>query len=144
MNRQAFRQITEHSLRDVERRPVLCSFKRIEGGSAFQKNLLRKIRLYIPHSSAASLPRSLNMPRTKFLLGYNCFQSRLWARPLYLRCSKGHVPGENTNSFLSLIFVSHTDQYMMSGPYRSNSGNSSWARDRRKAPTARLAPSQYP
>ena len=34
-----------HSLRDVERRPVLCSFKRIDGGSAYQKNLLRKIRL---------------------------------------------------------------------------------------------------
>jgi hypothetical protein len=34
-----------YSLRDVERRPVvLCSFKRIEGGSAYQKNLLRKIR----------------------------------------------------------------------------------------------------
>ena len=26
-----------YSLRDVERRPVLCSFKRIEGGSAYQK-----------------------------------------------------------------------------------------------------------
>ena len=24
---------------------MLCSFKRIEGGSAYQKNLLRKIRL---------------------------------------------------------------------------------------------------
>ena len=46
-----------YSLRDVERRPVLCSFKRIEGGSAYQKNLLRKIRLYILHSSAASLPK---------------------------------------------------------------------------------------
>ena len=37
-----------YSLRDVERRPVLCSFKRIEGGSAYQKNLLRKIRLHPP------------------------------------------------------------------------------------------------
>ena len=35
---------SKYSLRDVERRPVLCSFKRIEGGSAYQKNLLRKIR----------------------------------------------------------------------------------------------------
>ena len=34
-------------LRNVERRPVLCFFKRIEGGSVYQKkkNLLRKIRL---------------------------------------------------------------------------------------------------
>ena len=40
-----------YGLRDVERRPVLCSFKRIEGGSAYQKNLLRKIRLYICYSS---------------------------------------------------------------------------------------------
>ena len=33
-----------YSLRDVERRPVLCSFKRIEGGSAYQKKkkILRK------------------------------------------------------------------------------------------------------
>ena len=31
-----------YGLRDEERRPVLCSFKRIEGGSAYQKNLLRK------------------------------------------------------------------------------------------------------
>ena len=51
-------------LRDVERRPVLCSFKRIEGGSAYQKNLLRKIRLYILHSSAASLP-SIRVPRPR-------------------------------------------------------------------------------
>ena len=29
-------------MRDVERRPVLCSFKRNEGGSAYQKNLLKK------------------------------------------------------------------------------------------------------
>jgi hypothetical protein len=27
----------KYSLRDVERRPVLCSFKRIGGGSAYQK-----------------------------------------------------------------------------------------------------------
>ena len=53
-----------YSLRDVERRPVLCSFKRIEGGSAYQKNLLRKIRLYILHSSAASLP-SIRVPRPR-------------------------------------------------------------------------------
>ena len=31
-----------YSLRDVERRPVLCSFKRIEGGSAYQKNSQEK------------------------------------------------------------------------------------------------------
>ena len=48
-----------YSLRDVERRPVLCSFKRIEGGLS-KKNLLRKIRLYILYSSAASLPTSLH------------------------------------------------------------------------------------
>lgn len=53
-----------YSLRDVERRPVLCSFKRIEGGSAYQKNLLRKIRLYILHSPAASLP-SIRVPRPR-------------------------------------------------------------------------------
>ena len=29
--------VQKYSLRDVERRPVLCSFKRIEGGSAYQK-----------------------------------------------------------------------------------------------------------
>ena len=31
-----------YSLRDVERRPVLCSFKRIEGGSAYQKKTLKE------------------------------------------------------------------------------------------------------
>ena len=38
---QTYRYHT-YSLRDVERRPVLCSFKRIEGGSAYQKNSLKK------------------------------------------------------------------------------------------------------
>ena len=32
----------QYSLRDVERRPVLCSFKRIEGGSAYQKKTFKK------------------------------------------------------------------------------------------------------
>ena len=34
-------------MRDLERRPVLCSFKRIEGGSANQKNLLYKPHLHV-------------------------------------------------------------------------------------------------
>ena len=51
-----------YSLRDVERRPVLCSFKRIEGG--LSKKSLKKIRLYILHSSAASLP-SIRVPRPR-------------------------------------------------------------------------------
>ena len=59
--RDVERRPSTYSLRDVERRPVLCSFKRIEGGLAYQKNLLRKIRLYILHSSAASLP-SIRVP----------------------------------------------------------------------------------
>ena len=45
-----------YSLRNVERRPVLCFFKRIEGGSVYQKNLLGRARLYVLHSTAASLP----------------------------------------------------------------------------------------
>ena len=35
---------------------MLCFFKRIEGGSVYQKNLLGRTRLYILHSTAASLP----------------------------------------------------------------------------------------
>ena len=31
-----------YSLRNVERRPVLCSFKRIEGGSVYQYTSLKK------------------------------------------------------------------------------------------------------
>ena len=45
-----------YSLRNVERRPVLCFFKRIEGGLFYQKNLLGRARLYVLHSTAASLP----------------------------------------------------------------------------------------
>ena len=45
-----------YSLRNVERRPVLCFFKRIEGGLFYQKNLLGGARLYVLHSTAASLP----------------------------------------------------------------------------------------
>ena len=46
----------------VDRRPVLCSFELFEGGSAYKKSL-RKIRLCILHSSAASLP-SIRVPRS--------------------------------------------------------------------------------
>ena len=51
-----------YSLRNVERRPVLCSFKRIEGG--LSKKSRKKIRLYILHSSAASL-LSIRVPRPR-------------------------------------------------------------------------------
>ena len=44
------------SLRNAERRPVLCFFKRIEGGSVYQKKFLGRARLYILHSTAVSLP----------------------------------------------------------------------------------------
>ena len=36
-----------YSLRDVERRPVLCSFKRIEGGLSKKKSLKKNPSLYI-------------------------------------------------------------------------------------------------
>ena len=48
--------VYRYSLRNVERRPVLCFFKRIEGGLFYQKNLLGRARLYVLHSTAASLP----------------------------------------------------------------------------------------
>ena len=55
-----------YSLRDVERRPVLCSFKCIEGGSAYQKRSLqkkslKKIRLYILHSSVDAAPSTASL-----------------------------------------------------------------------------------
>ena len=43
-------------MRNVERRPVLCFLQRIEGGLFYQKNLLGRARLYVLHSTAASLP----------------------------------------------------------------------------------------
>ena len=57
----------------VERRPVgsacVCSFKRIGGGSAYQKNLLSKLSLYVLHPSAASLP-DIRVPRQLLEMNY--------------------------------------------------------------------------
>ena len=91
----------------MERRPVLCSFKRIEGGSSYQKNLLRKIRLYILHSSAASLP-SIRVPRPRkhprvsrvALSARTCYLSYL------INQSKTSVPLVSCSGFLSFSRLS--------------------------------------
>ena len=48
-----------YSLRYVERRPVLCSFKRIEVSSAYQKICLKKPHIYVLHPPRPHCPASV-------------------------------------------------------------------------------------
>ena len=68
--------------------PLSRVSKAAGGGSAYQKNLVRKIRLYILHSSATSLP-SIRVPTRVYIDRAGC--CLVPSRTISFRTSRGRI-----------------------------------------------------